>query len=250
MQYGICPLSVIPIRSNAENAGELLSQLLYGEHFKILEQRKFWSRIRVAFDGFEGWVNNQQIALIEEEDFMEIENSNIVKHSSDLISFVSTETRTLLPIVLGSSILNSKILPYTFEGSSILSKSKKSKFLETALLYLNVPFLPGGRPPFGIDSSGFSQMVYKINGYPLKRTASEQSTQGEALSFIEESEPGDLAFFDNKEGEIDHVGIIMKDNYIIHSNEKVRIDRLDHTGIFNAETRNYTHSLRVIKKMV
>lgn len=250
MQYGICPLSVIPIRSKAENAGELVSQLLYGEHFKILEQRKFWSRIRVAFDGVEGWVNNQQIAFIEEDDFMEIENSDIFKYASDLISFVSTETETLLPIVLGSSIQHSKVLPNIFEGNAKQSKSNKSEFIETALLYLNAPFLTGGRTPFGIDSSGFSQMVYKINGYHLKRTAPEQSAQGEALSFIEESEPGDLAFFDNKEGEIDHVGIIMKDNYIIHSNGKVRIDRIDHTGIFNAETRNYTHSLRVIKKMV
>jgi len=250
MQYGICPLSVIPIRLKAENAGELISQLLFGEHFKILEKRKFWSRIRVAFDGFEGWVNNQQIVFIEEDDFMEIENTDIFKHSSELFSFASTERGTLLPIVLGSSIPHNKVLPYIFEGSAIQTKSNKSEFLATALLYLHAPFLQGGRTPFGIDSSGFSQMVYKINGYHLKRTASEQSKQGEALSFIEESEPGDLAFFDNKEGEIDHVGIIMKDNYIIHSNGKVRIDRIDHTGIFNAETRNYTHSLRVIKKMV
>jgi cell wall-associated NlpC family hydrolase len=100
--------------------------------------------------------------------------------------------------------------------------------------------------PFGIDCSGFTQMVYKLNGFHLLRDASQQSTQGEALSFIEESEPGDLAFFDNEEGTIIHVGIIMADNYIIHSG-KVRIDRIDHLGIFNAETNKHTHKLRVIK---
>ena len=93
-------------------------------------------------------------------------------------------------------------------------------------------------------------MVYKLNGYSLLRDASQQATQGEALSFIEESEPGDLAFFDNDEGEITHVGIIMKDNYIIHAHGKVRIDRLDHSGIFNYEMRNHTHKLRVIKRIV
>ena len=93
-------------------------------------------------------------------------------------------------------------------------------------------------------------MVYRLNGHRLLRDASEQATQGEALSFIEESEPGDLAFFDNAEGHIIHVGIIMKDNYIIHAHGKVRIDRLDHTGIYNAERRTHTHKLRVIKKIV
>ncbi len=93
-------------------------------------------------------------------------------------------------------------------------------------------------------------MVYKINGYALERTAAAQSKQGEPLSFIEESEPGDLAFFDNSDGIIDHVGIILKDNYIIHVNGHVRIDRIDHTGIFNTEEKLYTHKLRVIKKII
>ncbi|TMM55854.1 NlpC/P60 family protein [Maribacter algarum] len=249
MQYGICPLSVVPIRATADDAGEMVSQLLYGEHFKILEHRKRCSRIRLAFDGFEGWVSNRQIVIIEEKDYEILENSNNVKYSSDLISFVSEDSGTLLPIIIGSSVQKVKALPHTFEGSTIDSKREKFNLVQTALTYLNAPFLLGGRTPFGVDSSGFTQMVYKINGYSLKRKSSEQSVQGEALSFIEESEPGDLAFFDNKEGIIDHVGIIMKDNYIIHAFGKVRIDRLDHTGIFNAETRNYTHSLRVIKKM-
>jgi len=250
MQYGICSLSVVPIRNGADDSGEMISQLLYGEHFKILEQRKYWSRIRNAFDGFEGWVNNLQILVIEEGQFKEIENSKMAKFSADLISFVSSNSNVLLPIVLGSSVHHSAMLSHSFEGEAIEEKKEKSSLIRTALQYVNAPDLFGGRTPFGIDSSGFTQMIYKINGHSLKRSASEQSTQGDALSFIEESEPGDLAFFDNKEGIIDHVGVIMKDNYIIHAFGKVRIDRLDHTGIFNAETRNYTHSLRVIKKVI
>ena len=127
---------------------------------------------------------------------------------------------------------------------------EKSRLIDTALSYLNAPYLWGGKTPFGIDCSGFTQMVYKINGYSLLRDASQQATQGEALSFIEESEPGDLAFFDNADGDIVHVGIIMKDNHIIHAHGKVRIDRLDHTGIYNAERNIHTHKLRVIKKII
>lgn len=250
MQYGICPLSVVPIRSIADDAGEMTSQLLYGEHFKILERRKFWSRIRMAFDDFEGWVSSRQIAVIESENYEGIENGEDVKYASDLISFVSSDSGVLLPIIVGSTIQDVKELPHTFEGAMTDSKNNKSDLLKTAMLYINAPFLSGGRTPFGIDSSGFTQMAYKINGYSLKRKSSEQSAQGDALSFIEECEPGDLAFFDNNEGVIDHVGIIMKDNYVIHAFGKVRIDRIDHTGIFNTETGSYTHSLRVIKKIV
>ncbi|PAM93605.1 hydrolase Nlp/P60, partial [Flavobacterium sp. IR1] len=125
----------------------------------------------------------------------------------------------------------------------------KENILNTAFLYLNAPHLWGGKTPFGIDASGFTQMVYKLNGYKLSRNAADQARQGESLSFIEESEPGDLAFFDDKEGVINHVGVMMNDNYIIHAYGKVRIDRIDHSGIYNAELRRHTHKLRVIKKI-
>ncbi len=250
MQYGICHLSIVPVRSIADDASEMTSQLLYGEHYKILEKRKLWSRIRIAFDGFEGWMGNNQITLIEKEDYDQIENCNFSKYSSDLISFVETTEATLLPIVMGSSVHNTEVLPYHFEGGSIDDKREKANLVKTALLYLNAPYLWGGKTPFGIDCSGFTQMVYKINGYRLPRNAFDQVSQGDSLSFIEESEPGDLVFFDNEEGTIDHVGIIMENNYIIHAHGKIRIDRIDHTGIFNTETGNYTHALRVIKKII
>ncbi|HAV55466.1 MAG TPA: hydrolase Nlp/P60, partial [Aequorivita sp.] len=153
-------------------------------------------------------------------------------------------------ICLGSTISSSEFLKHHFEGKLISGILPKEHIIETALLYLNSPYLWGGKTPFGIDCSGFTQMVYKLNGYKLLRDASQQATQGEALSFIEESEPGDLAFFDNEEGKITHVGIIMKENYIIHAHGKVRIDRLDHSGIFNYEMRGHTHKLRVIKRIV
>ncbi len=250
MQYGICPLSVVPIRLRASEEGELISQFLYGEHFKLLEQRKFWSKVRCAFDGFEGWVLNNQIQLIAQEIYDAIENRDPKQFVSDLVAFVSINTSELMPVLIGSSVHDFTILNHKFEGSVIQFKSDKLELIKIASLYRNAPYLSGGRTPFGLDSSGFTQIVYRINGYKLKRTAIEQSSQGEALSFIEESEPGDLAFFDNSEGIINHVGIIMKDNYIIHAYGKVRVDRLDHTGIFNTDTRTYTHSLRVIKKII
>src|SRR5690606_23075284 len=128
----------------------------------------------------------------------------------------------LMPIPLGASVsfLNFPEINTTgfeFEGMTVTGENPKSNLVRTAFMYLNAPYLWGGKTPFGIDCSGFTQMVYKLNGYKILRDASQQAAQGEALSFIEESEPGDLAFFDNEEGKIIHVGIIMENNYIIHA---------------------------------
>ena len=250
MQYGICHLSIVPVRAIADDVSEMVTQLLYGDHFKVLEHRKYWSKIRIAFDATEGWVSNNQFLFISEEAYQQAHTNTDIKNTSDLVSFVSTDSDMLIPIVIGSTVQNIDLITHQFEGNFIGGIKEKSTLLDTALLYLNTPYLWGGKTPFGIDASGFTQMVYKINGHKLLRTAAQQSSQGEPLSFIEESEAGDLAFFDNNDGVIDHVGIIMQNNYVIHAQGKVRIDRIDHTGIFNAETRSYTHQLRVIKKII
>lgn len=249
MDYGICNLSIVPIRAEASDMSEMVTQLLYGEHFKILESRKKWSRIRLAFDSYEGWIDNKQFINVSEQDYSDFEIKD-TRFSSDLVDFVTGQDKQLFSICLGSTISASEYLKHTFEGKSLSKTLPKKNLIETALLYLNSPYLWGGKTPFGIDCSGFTQMVYKLNGYRLLRDASQQATQGEALSFIEESEPGDLAFFDNDEGKITHVGVIMEDNYIIHAHGKVRIDRLDHSGIFNYDVRNHTHKLRVIKRII
>ena len=248
MQYGICNLSIVPLRGEPADTSELVSQVLYGEIFKILEQRKNWSKIRLAFDKYEGWIDNKQYLEIKEVQYKSLHNE-FPKLSSDLVEFIQDESEQLYPIVIGSTLNGLSLLNHNHDGHSITNKNAKTNIIQTAFLYLNAPYLWGGKTPFGIDCSGFTQMVYKLNGYKLLRDASQQATQGEALSFIEESEPGDLAFFDNNEGVIIHVGIIMKDNYIIHAHGKVRIDRLDHSGIYNVDKKTHTHKLRVIKKI-
>ena len=237
------------MRLESSDTSELVSQVLYGELFKVLEKRKKWSRIRLAFDNYEGWIDNKQYTSIEENNYNEL-NSQDTKLSADLLEFISDKTNNLYTIPLGASLNGLGILEHHFEGNTTTSTQSKTKLIDTALIYLNSPYLWGGKTPFGIDCSGFTQMVYKLNGYKLKRDASQQAMQGEALSFIEESEPGDLAFFDNSEGDIIHVGIIMEDNYIIHAHGKVRIDRLDHSGIYNVDTKLHSHKLRVIKKII
>ncbi|WP_147676297.1 C40 family peptidase [Algibacter pacificus] len=249
MQYGICNLSIVPLRFEPTDASELVSQVIYGDLFKILEQRKNWSKIRIAFDSYEGWIDNKQYIEISEEQYRTL-NKQPPQLSGDLVEFIQDENEQLYPVVFGSTLNGLPLLNHHYDGDLIYGKRPKSQIIQTAFTYLNTPYLWGGKTPFGIDCSGFTQMVYKLNGYKLLRDASQQATQGEALSFIEESEPGDLAFFDNSEGLITHVGLIMDDNYIIHAHGKVRIDRLDHSGIYNVDRKKHTHKLRVIKKII
>lgn len=249
MQYGICNLSIVPLRNEPSDLSEMVSQVLYGDYFKILEKRKSWSKIRLGFDKYEGWLDNKQYLEISKENYNTLKEAT-PKISTDLVEFVQDSDNQLYPIPIGASLNGLEIIRHTHDGNYIQKQFPKSHIIQTAALYLNAPYLWGGKTPFGIDCSGFTQMVYKLNGYKLLRDASQQATQGEALSFIEESDPGDLAFFDNNEGQIVHVGIIMKDNFIIHAHGKVRIDRLDHSGIYNAEKRIHTHKLRVIKRII
>jgi hypothetical protein len=252
--FAICNLAIIPLRAEPSDRSETVSQVLFGEHFEILETQKQWSKIKLHFDDYEGWVDSKQYQLISKNSFDQLSKDMIILNA-DLVEYVSTTNNSLIPIPLGASLsfLNFSeinIDNFDFEGLKITGIKPKSNIINTAFMYLNAPYLWGGKTPFGIDCSGLTQMVYKLNGYNLLRDASQQSNQGEALSFIEESEPGDLAFFDNEEGKIIHVGIIMENNYIIHASGKVRIDRLDHLGIYNAEQNRHTHRLRVIKKII
>lgn len=244
------------MRCAPSDQAELVSQVVFGEHMKVLELRKEWSRIRLAYDGYEGWIDNKQYLKISKEEYRQLEEDENVL-AGNLVDFISDDRETLSVITLGANLPNFKnnrfsigTTQYQYEGTCLQGKQAKNKLLGTAFLFLNAPYLWGGKTPFGIDCSGFTQMVYKLNGHKLLRDASQQATQGETLSFIEESEPGDLAFFDDQEGNIIHVGIIMKDNYIIHAHGKVRVDRIDHSGIYNVDKKKHTHKLRVIKKII
>ncbi|WP_264530708.1 C40 family peptidase [Flavobacterium sp. N502540] len=252
--FGICNLAIVPVRSEPSDRSEIVTQLLFGEHIEILERQNQWARIRIQYDDYEGWVDPKQYQVISEANFKQLSNDAIILNA-DLIDYITSSNNLLLPIPLGASLsfLNNSeinISNFDFEGTKTSGIKPKSAIITTAFMYLNAPYLWGGKTPFGIDCSGFTQMVYKLNGYKIHRDASQQALDGEPLSFIEESEAGDLAFFDNDEGNITHVGIIMDNNYIIHASGKVRIDRLDHLGIYNPETNKHTHKLRVIKKII
>ncbi|MGZ5211159.1 MAG: C40 family peptidase [Kaistella sp.] len=237
MEKGICSVSVAPLRAEPAHQSEMVSQILYGESVDLLEVNGSFAKVKMHFDQYEGWVDMKQISEISEQDFAH-RNNRILTESFGTHHL--TEGKMLLS--MGSEI------PSDQENS--IPSVTRERIFRTANLFLNVPYLWSGRSFFGIDCSGLTQLVYKVCGLSLPREAQQQSEQGKVLDFIEESQPGDLAFFENDEGKISHVGIMLDDQKIIHAYGKVRIDTLDSSGIFNQELNRHTHKLRFVKSIL
>lgn len=260
MNYGISNLSIIPVRLEPSEKSEMVTQILFGEHFEMREQMVGWTNVRLAYDGYEGWVDTKMITPINNRTLSKIENSPYAV-TSDVMTIVPVNEEQNLMLVAGSTLPVWR--PYLKQFSVIRDtylatgeviygepKEPRKTVIEQSLKYFNAPYLWGGRSPFGIDCSGLTQVIYKMIGITLPRDASKQVNEGTAMSFVDEAEPGDLAFFDDDEGNIVHVGIIWKRNKIIHASGQVRIDNVDQFGIFNVDTQRYTHKLRVMKKII
>lgn len=258
MYNGICLLSVVPCRKEASNTSEMVTQLLFGEHYTVIEQTETWVKIVTAYDNYECWINRKQHNKLSETAFKALESQSPIV-SAELMHSITNKTMGLsFPIPISSTLpgyldkeckIENQV--FGFDGKTAQTSVKKTseEIISTAKLFLNAPYLWGGKTIFGIDCSGFVQIVYKLNGYKLPRDAYQQAELGNPLSFVEEAQAGDLAFFDNEEGKIVHVGIILSSNEIIHASGQVRIDKFDHYGIFHSENKKYSHMLRVIKRI-
>ena len=257
MIFSICALSVVPVRSGASSKSEMITQLLFGEVVECWEKKKDWTKVRCVWDNQIGWVlANQLISLTETE---------AIRYQEDFACSIelaqpAIATDYFLPLTIGASLPSFDGMQfevagnrYAFSGQVILPSQAQAStdlLLKLARRYLYAPQLAGGRSPFGIDSAGLIQVLFKILGIVLPRDAYLQARKGENIDFFEQALPGDLAFFEDENGHINHVGIICEEDKILHVYGQVRIDKMDHFGIFNINLNKYTHKLRVIKRLL
>jgi gamma-D-glutamyl-L-lysine dipeptidyl-peptidase len=256
----VCHLSVVPIRAGASDKEEIVTQLLFGELVDILDapkSKRNWCQVRCDWDGYEGWMDIRQLKRISEEEVETYRSDSA--HCLDLTSILANNDH-FLPVLMGATLpqydgVNVHIgdKHYTFGGQAIRKGALEATpeiIIKLARRYLYAPYLWGGRSPFGIDCSGFTQIVYKMAGIRLRRDASQQVEQGRLIDFVDQAQAADLAFFENDKGRIVHVGIVMDGGFIIHAAGQVRIDKLDHYGIYNEERAIYSHKLRLIKRFL
>jgi hypothetical protein len=252
MEYGICNLAVVPMRAEPNERSEMVSQVLFGESFELLEWKENWVLIITGHDGYKGWIGRIQFAMLGHMDYRQLQDTPPRLTYRAVTQAWKIKDNSVLYLPIGSSLSFLKgstcvIASERYEIIGIIGDNEDIDLI--AKNFLNAPYLWGGRTHFGIDCSGFTQVVFKLKGIQLKRDASLQAEQGQLVSGISSARAGDLAFFANDEGKITHVGILLNREYIIHASGKVKIDTLDEKGIYSEDQKRYTHTLHSIKRM-
>lgn len=258
MAFGICPLSAVAVRSSAYDTSEMVSQLLFGELVEILETKsRHWLKIRNVEDQCVGWVSALQIKPITPS-----EMEHYRDHYALVLDYVHAAMAPdhFIPILLGSRLpsfdglrFTMGELNYQYSGQAVFPRDLQPSadlLLKIARRYLNAPYLLGGRSPMGIDAAALVQIVFRFAGIMLPREAELMVPFGDTVDFVEQCQPCDLAFFENRQGRIEHVGIVLPDKQVMHAYGRVRIDSLDHFGVYVQEYSKYTHKLRVVKRLL
>lgn len=244
--YAVCAVPVAHVRLVPDHRSEMKSQLLFGEMVTVDEvDKKGWAKIICKADGYEGWC---QVAQLQETGVDEFNASGGVL-AAGWVNEINYNGK-LMQIPMGSLINEKDMLVQSncTKWQTASAQRDEATIKSIAFKFLNTAYLWGGRSVFGIDCSGFAQAVYKFLNVPILRDAYLQATQGEVVNFLQEAHCGDLAFFDDENGEIVHVGILLNDKEIIHASVKVRIDKIDNQGIVNTDTGIRIHQLRIIKR--
>lgn len=252
MSLRVCYNVYVPLRESPSHRAEMTSQLLFGERYGITDKIGNWLRVTTLFDSFTGWVDGSQVLSGE----YDTKSKGIIT-GSEITCLRPDKSRVrLMP---GSEIHSLDFTTGTFrcmDEEWILAEKPDREHLsphenlaDSAMQFINTPYLWGGRTPGGIDCSGLVQIVFKIHGIALPRNSSQQAECGTPIDFLEEALPGDLLFFSGEGDTISHVGILESRGLVLHASGSVRIDRVDHQGIWNETHGRYTHRLRIIRRI-
>ncbi len=241
--YGICKHSVVPVRAEAADSAEMVTQVLFGDLYEVIEETEKWTKIKIWYDGYEGWIDPKLHSPVSDE---YVNNYVSTEHGVAHELNVSCQVGAI-PV----QVLRGSVLPFFKDMKSLVGdeyvsymtsfRLPTSSMASIAEAYIGTPYLWGGKSPFGIDCSGLSQQVARIAGKKLLRDAWQQAEQGERVDRTSVQE-GDLAFFNNMQGKIIHVGIMTAPNEIIHAHGYVRRSKMDDHGIL-MEDGTYSHHL-------
>ncbi len=261
--------SVVPVRIEPQESSEQSTQMLFGEVCSILDQEPRWNRIKLESDGQEGWVDAKMVARLTDKEYASYQDA---LRTAAVVAFpmayaVSENNGQTIPLTAGTHLTNYQEgrfevlgVGFRIEPGMVMTHAlelNQQNLLQAVRFFLNVPYLWGGKNAMGMDCSGFTQVVMSLFGRQLLRNASEQITQGTQISQLSDAQAGDLAFF-NHEGlnddtvnphKISHVGIVIDPQRIIHCSGRVKVEKLDETGIFNIETDGYSHHLVQLRRV-
>ena len=258
---GICALSAVPVRAEASDKAELVTELLFGDCYTVLATQGNWLHVESAADQYQGWIDYKQHTPVSAA-YFEAWRAQEHPRALDLVQVVS-DADTRQPITVGCRLpffdgmtlkVGDKCLFYNGTATNPTQPTTPERQLallrKLGLLYLRAPYVWGGKSVFGLDCSGLTQQLFGLLGVQLPRDAYQQIALGQPVDFVSQARPGDLAFFENADGRIVHVGVVFDEGHILHAHGEVRLDPLDHHGIFNRNRQKYSHKLRLIKRVL
>ena len=264
--------SVIPVRVEPKESAEQSTQILFGDTCTIIEQIPRWNRVKLDLDGQEGWVDSKMITPMTKEEYASYvpDYANAAYVLYPIAYAVSANNSQTIPLTAGTRLTKYQdgqfqILGVNFriDPSMVLQQPmpmNDQNLIQTIRFFLNVPYLWGGKNALGMDCSGFTQTILSLFGKKILRNASEQATQGRKISTLQKAKAGDLVFFAHyndkqQEEKITHVGILLDAERVVHCSGRVKVEKIDNTGIFSVEQANkehpngqYTHRLLQIRR--
>ena len=261
--------SIVPVRAEAREGAEQNTQMLFGELCAVLEEKPRWYRVQLESDGQEGWVDAKMICPMKPEEYAS--HRDALKNAATVIMpmayAVSENNGQTVPLTAGTKLTNYQLqmtngassarfevlgVGFRIDPSMVITKPlemTQASLLQAVRFFLNVPYLWGGKNALGMDCSGFTQVIMSLFGKHLPRNASQQAEQGRKISELGKAQAGDLVFFDHEDGRISHVGILLDSERVIHCSGRVKVEKIDGKGIFNAETGDYSHHLVSIRRV-
>ena len=280
---GISLHSVVPVRTEARETAEMSTQILFAEQCEILAEQARWYQVRLCQDGQEGWVDKKMLTPLSAEEEQKLPAEATAMVLMPMAYAVSENNGQTIPLTAGTRLYNYKDgrfellgVGFRIDPSMVLTAPlplDEPHLLQAVRFFLNIPYLWGGKNAMGMDCSGFTQVVLSLFGKHLLRNASQQATQGTEVNRLEDAQAGDLAFFtkpqtnhsnneNNANNEnngahapITHVGILIDKQRIIHCSGRVKVEKIDATGIFSIEQADakhpqgqYTHQLLSIRR--
>jgi hypothetical protein len=259
LDFAWCAMPIAPVKKSPEHRSELVTQLLFGDVVQVLEKTGVWVKIKILHDNYEGYVIAMQLSKISLS-----EAEHYEKHYA-LINVLSTSAENgHIPLTMGCRIPIALIqnigeqihvkLPYPKtliipKKDVVFNNVSTSKVAEIAKQFLYAPYLWGGKSVFGLDCSGFTQIIFRMMGIIIYRDAYQQATQGKTVSSLSQAQIGDLIFFRKPDGtKISHVGIYLGKNEVIHSAGYVHIGKVDEIGLQSVYQKGYSHKLVSISR--
>lgn len=243
---------ISPVRAEPSDRSEMINQLLLGESARVLEMKDRWIHIEAELDGYQGWINKNEIRFLKPDQF---ETWNAIPKTRWPNTSLKAESKKRIYHIPVAGLIAKNHKDQLVIGedeieipSAHFSPVQRDTFLETALSFLGTPYLWGGRTDVGIDCSGFVQTVFLLHGMLLPRDASMQHDLGNLKGKeLDHAQPGDLLYFSNDGQSVSHVGFYMGNGTLLHASSFVRLENISYKDRFE---NSFPYNNRLSERLI